>query len=337
MDVNTQMKMLQQGWHLFGIRRFFDDQPKSPTETPPEKQNVYGEGNTSAEMKNLDTLCSAAVAAAEASTENATGAATALGTTKRSHAETEDDYDEVEGEEATVENIQRETDEHDANAAVQLDENETECHYESDEEDNDEIVAATGDNNKDQLEELLDDNEANCTAAAAGEEEDDEEEDDEEEDEEDDDEDDDDDDIEEINTDQKLSEKETKRLEAAFARKVAKNEKRIDAYMQKLVEGDEMSSPSKSRRLSHRLENLILSNVTLKPEDLCDPDLVRVFPQISNFKNSSGTLQQQFVEQQQQKQLQAAAAGSNEGGFGIENVFKLFFLLIRLVILEVYF
>lgn len=315
LDVNTQMKMLQQGWHLFGIRRFFDDQPKSPTETPPEKQNVYGEheGSGGGEMKNLDTLCSAAVAAAEASSEQIANISSNIagGTVKRSHAETEDDYDDIDTEEQQADYETEETKQNEKHVSNQQDSN----NITDDNQDNEALVGDTDINKRDIIEE---------STVVTAEEQDIENDQDEDDEEDDDDDDEEDDDIEDIDN-KKISEKERKRLAAVIARKVAKNEKRIDAYMQKLVEEDEKNSPSKSRRLSTRLENLILSNVALKPEDLsqalCDlngPDLVRVFPQISNF-NSSASIHQ-FVQQQQQqqqnhqKQLQASEIGGNNEG-----------------------
>lgn len=69
------LKKLQEGWQIVDLRqRIFHKQPKSPTETPPEKQIIditnmeneldSSEADANNEMKNLATLCTAAAQAA---------------------------------------------------------------------------------------------------------------------------------------------------------------------------------------------------------------------------------------------------------------------------------
>lgn len=274
LDMNTQMKMLQ----LFGIRRFFDDQPKSPTETPPEKQSIiqtetsstpppllsYAETITnanrdmeeSAEMKNLATLCSAAAAAAAVATtpQNIEAA--------KSPSATDFDRQQQQG-------IVSEYDENEAALEADVDniaEQEIDIEIDADDDEDD----ADGDADDDDEEDGEDDDDVE-----------------------------DDDDEDEDNEEDEENE-ETDRVNEGDGAEVDEEE-------------IELNSPTKSRKLSNRLENLILSNVTLKPDDLtqalCDfredltgTDLVHVFPQMGNFKpTAANTIQQQFVQTQQQQ------------------------------------
>jgi len=83
--LNTpQLNFFKDGWHMVGVHNFFGDQPKSPTETPPEMEETTMSSPTEAdrlgsepraEMKNLATLCSAAAAAAAVAAANTTAAA----------------------------------------------------------------------------------------------------------------------------------------------------------------------------------------------------------------------------------------------------------------------
>lgn len=78
--LNTpQLNFFKDGWHMVGVHNFFGDQPKSPTETPPEMEETTMSSPTEAdrlgsepraEMKNLATLCSAAAAAAAVAAVN---------------------------------------------------------------------------------------------------------------------------------------------------------------------------------------------------------------------------------------------------------------------------
>lgn len=87
-----RLKFLQEGWQM---HNFFGEQPKSPTETPPDMEDTMMSVMTStmervenrAEMKNLATLCSAAAMAAAATS----------GT-----ADMESDEGDAEGEENTL-------------------------------------------------------------------------------------------------------------------------------------------------------------------------------------------------------------------------------------------
>ncbi|XP_043657224.1 ankyrin repeat and KH domain-containing protein mask isoform X5 [Drosophila teissieri] len=74
-----QLNFFKDGWHMVGVHNFFGDQPKSPTETPPEMEETTMSSPTEAdrlgsepraEMKNLATLCSAAAAAAAVAAVN---------------------------------------------------------------------------------------------------------------------------------------------------------------------------------------------------------------------------------------------------------------------------
>jgi len=83
-----RLKFLQDGWQ---VQNFFGEQPKSPTETPPDMEDTIMSHMSStmervenrAEMKNLATLCSAAAMAAAATSAT---------------ADLESDEGEVEGE-----------------------------------------------------------------------------------------------------------------------------------------------------------------------------------------------------------------------------------------------
>lgn len=68
----TQLKFFKEGWQM---RNFFGEQPKSPTETPPEMEETIMSPSMErvenrAEMKNLATLCSAAAMAAQVTAAN---------------------------------------------------------------------------------------------------------------------------------------------------------------------------------------------------------------------------------------------------------------------------
>lgn len=67
-----QLKFFKDGWQM---HNFFGEQPKSPTETPPEMEETIMSPSmerveTRAEMKNLATLCSAAAMAAQVTAAN---------------------------------------------------------------------------------------------------------------------------------------------------------------------------------------------------------------------------------------------------------------------------
>lgn len=68
----SQLKFFKEGWQM---HNFFGEQPKSPTETPPEMEETIMSPNMErvenrAEMKNLATLCSAAAMAAQVTATN---------------------------------------------------------------------------------------------------------------------------------------------------------------------------------------------------------------------------------------------------------------------------
>lgn len=68
----SQLKFFKEGWQM---HNFFGEQPKSPTETPPEMEETIMSPNMErvenrAEMKNLATLCSAAAMASQVTAAN---------------------------------------------------------------------------------------------------------------------------------------------------------------------------------------------------------------------------------------------------------------------------
>lgn len=289
--LNTpQRNFFKDGWHMVGMHNFFGDQPKSPTETPPEMEETTMSpsdddrlgGEPRSEMKNLATLCSAAAAAA----------AVAAANKEQDEISTDLESDGGEGEgdaggdveENTlppeplelaaalreggiiVEEEEADEDEDDTNSG-----DVEKLNYDDDdvEGDNDGEFGLGLDDARESYKSILSDGDVDYIdddeGAGDGEEEEEEEEDEEEDDEDDD----------EFFLDVPVA---SDQAAASSNNNINNNSKRG-------------SLPLKQRKMATRLENLILTSQSLCdfPPDLTNSELVHVLPQISNLKAAASS------------------------------------------------